>query len=235
MKLHTCILGIVTVVALFGFQSSTFAAVGGPVCFVPVDYPTIQAAVNDAGCTTINVAAGTYTEHVAVNRAVILNGANMGVVGNGVRGAESIVDGTDTGAPFAITANNVTIDGFKIINGSNGGLDSGIWSQTGTQNSSIKNNIITANDFGVWAQCGAACSIANNLFDGNNKPGSGSGSASISADNTTGLTKRAMNSRTILPEIPYYCKLSAQEHIPMRLSRTTIFTTTPIPTCTFSV
>jgi hypothetical protein len=38
----------------------------------------------------------------------------------------------------------------------------------------------------VWAQCGGNCLIEGNLFDGNNKPGPGSGS--ISADSTTGLT-----------------------------------------------
>jgi|GEM_PF-1833182 hypothetical protein len=160
----------------------------GPVCTVPGDYATIQLAVNNVNCTTINVAAGVYAEHVAVNHSVILNGANVGVAGNGTRVAESIVDGTDTGAPFAITANGVTINGFTVKNGSNGGLDAGIWSQTGTQNSSILNNIITQNDFGIWAQCGGTCLIQANLFDGNNKPGSGSGSASISADSTTGLT-----------------------------------------------
>jgi hypothetical protein len=150
---------------------------------------TINAAVAKAPTNgTVYVAAGTYPEHVAVNKSVTFKGANVGVAGNGSRGAESIVDGTDTGAPFAITANGVTINGFTIKNGSNGGLDSGIWSQTGTQNSSILNNIITGNDFGVWAQCGGTCLIQNNLFDGNNKPGSGSGSASISADSTTGLT-----------------------------------------------
>lgn len=162
-------------------------AIGGPVCNVPADYATIQAAVIDAGCTTINVAAGTYAEQVAVNRAVVINGANAGIPGNGVRGAESIVDGGNTGTPFVITANNVTINGFTVQNGSNGGFFSGIWSQTGTQNSSIINNIVTQNAIGVWAQCGGNCLVQDNLFDSNNQPGP-SGGAGISADTTTGLT-----------------------------------------------
>ncbi len=150
---------------------------------------TIQAAVNKAVAgDTITVAAGTYAEHVAVNKSLTINGANVGVAGNVARGAESIVDGTDTDAPFAITANNVTIDGFTIKNGSNGGFDSGIWSQAGTQDSIIRNNIITANAFGIWAECGGNCLIQANLFDGNNKAGTGAGTHSISADATTGLT-----------------------------------------------
>jgi len=41
------------------------ATVGGPTCDVPADYATIQLAVNDPGCTTIDVAPGLslLTEH----------------------------------------------------------------------------------------------------------------------------------------------------------------------------
>lgn len=152
-------------------------------------FTTIQAAVNAAvGGDTIQVTAGTYPEHVTVNKSLTINGKQVGVDARTRAGAESIVDGTDTGTPFAITANNVTINGFIITNGSNGSLNSGIWSQTGTLNSKILNNIITQNGIGVWAQCGGSCLIQGNLFNGNNKPGAGSGSASISADRTIGLT-----------------------------------------------
>lgn len=187
MKRFTSVLVSSAVATAFLVPLLAFAVFGGPVCNVPADYATIQAAVNDAGCTTINVAAGTYAEHVAVNRAVVLNGANAGTIGSSTsRVAESIVDGSDTDAAFAITANDVTINGFTVKDGSNGGFFSGIWSQTGTQNSSIVNNIITQNGFGVWAQCGGNCLIQANLFDGNNKPNS-PGSGDISADSTTGL------------------------------------------------
>jgi len=149
---------------------------------------TIQAAVNKAGAgDTVHVAAGTYAEHVAVNKSLTINGANVGVAGNGVRNPESIVDGSNTDAAFAITTNNVTIDGFKVQNGSNGSYFSGIWSQTGTLNSKIQNNIITGNAIGVWAQCGGNCLIEANLFDSNNQSGPSGGSA-IGADNTSGLT-----------------------------------------------
>lgn len=176
-----------------GLSLATFGTAHAaiPNCTVGVgkDYLTIQAAVNEPACTTITVDPGIYAEHVTVNRAVVLNGAYAGTAGNsGSRVAESIVSGSDTDAAFAITANNVTIDGFTVENGSNGGFDAGIWSQTGTQNSTIKNNIITSNAFGIWAQCGGTCLIQDNLFNGNNKPGTGAGSASVSADSTTGLT-----------------------------------------------
>ncbi len=65
------------------------ARAAGPVCTVGAsgaDYTTIQAAVNDGGCATINVAAGTYVENVLVNRAVTINGA-------GPRSGATVVDG----------------------------------------------------------------------------------------------------------------------------------------------
>ena len=176
----------VAIASILAFALPVVAA--GPVCSVPGDYATIQGAVNDLGCATINVAAGTYTEQVAVNRSITINGANAGIAGNGVRVPESIVNGADSSTPFVITADNVTINGFTVENGSNGGYDAGIWSQTGTMNLNILNNIVTGNAFGVWAQCGGSCLIENNLFDGNNKFGTGAGSASISADSTNGLT-----------------------------------------------
>src|SRR5207249_1190925 len=55
------------------------ATVGGPTCDVPADYATIQLAVNDPGCTTIDVAAGLYPETVTIPRTLTLNGAQANV------------------------------------------------------------------------------------------------------------------------------------------------------------
>ena len=94
---------------IFG-GSKTKASVGGPTCNVPADYATIQAAVNDAGCTTINVSPGTYAENVSIPRAVTLRGPNAGTSGAGVRGAEANV------SSLFITAGNVIVDGFSFFN-----------------------------------------------------------------------------------------------------------------------
>src|SRR5258708_531479 len=99
--------------ALVGVSGGTAgAAVGGPLCNVPTDYPTIQGAVSDPGCTTVNVAAGTYNEQVTITHSLTLNGANQGVDARGSRGAESVI--TNACGPVVLQADNVTIDGFTV-------------------------------------------------------------------------------------------------------------------------
>jgi hypothetical protein len=100
-------------VMMFG-GSTTQAAVGGPNCFVPTDYSTIQAAVNAPGCSTINVAPGPYTENVSIPRSLTLNGAQHGRDARGRSGAESTINGAG-GPNITITANNVNVDGFTLL------------------------------------------------------------------------------------------------------------------------
>jgi len=88
---------------------------------------------------TIDVAAGTYNEHLVVDKAgVTINGANAGISGNGVRGAETLINPMSPG--FTVTADNVTIDGMSIANalGANG---YGLY-VTGANNVTLKNNVI---------------------------------------------------------------------------------------------
>jgi hypothetical protein len=60
-------------------------------CAVPSQRPTIQSAIDDPICTTIQVSAGTYHEILAVTRSIIIIGTgppilrgNIGVRGSGV-------------------------------------------------------------------------------------------------------------------------------------------------------
>lgn len=68
----------------------------------------------------VNVAAGTYNEAVKVNKAVTLTGANAGIHGNSVRGAESKIAASSGANGLTVTASNVTIDGFEVAGGNNG-------------------------------------------------------------------------------------------------------------------
>lgn len=105
---------------------------------------SIQSAINAAGTLdghTIAASAGTYVENVTVNKELTLQGPNVGTAGNAARVAEAIIDG-DTGTAVAISADNVTLDGFNII-GSTGvtlGNNSG---------AVIQNNLIETDDLGV--------------------------------------------------------------------------------------
>lgn len=96
------------------------ATVGGPTCNVPADYPTIQAALNDAACSTINVAAGTYVENDTIRRTVTLNGAQAGVDARGRVASEATV------TPLVVATATLTlqtgsrrsiIDGFTFLGG----------------------------------------------------------------------------------------------------------------------
>jgi hypothetical protein len=56
---------------------SAWAAAGAhtqTVCAVPGDHATIQAAVNDLACETVNLGAGTFYESVTISRTVTLQG-----------------------------------------------------------------------------------------------------------------------------------------------------------------
>ena len=83
------------------------AAAAGATCTVNgaggAQFTTIQAAVDDLTCTQINVAGGTYNEHVTITRSVSITGAGA---------ASTIVDGTNNGRVFTISDDN---DLFSVV------------------------------------------------------------------------------------------------------------------------
>src|SRR5215510_13935477 len=72
--------------------------------------PTIQDAIEAAVAgDTIRIAAGTYSGHVDINKDVTPEGANHGIAGNGVRGAETVITGG-----MKISADGASVDGVTI-------------------------------------------------------------------------------------------------------------------------
>ncbi len=75
------------------------------VCTVPsVSYPTVGAAVRDGACATIQLAAGSYEENVAVSRDLELTGAGAEL--SIVAGALSV-----SGATTDVTFAGLSLDG----------------------------------------------------------------------------------------------------------------------------
>jgi hypothetical protein len=135
---------------------------------VPGDYPTIQAAIDDAADgDTVLVAPGTYFERLVIaGKAVLLRSAEGP--------ATTIIDGGDSGA--VITVNNVTregtlLEGFTIRNG-NDYWGAGITLEFGGS-PTIRGNWFLDN-YGAIGGFGAAIGgngasplIDSNYFEGN--------------------------------------------------------------------
>jgi len=138
-------LALSLVLGLMMFRGDkTKAAVGGPICNVPTDYPTIQAAVNDPGCVTINVAPGAYSENVIIPRSLTLNGAQAGVDARGRVAPESVVTGANpigANPVISIQAANVKVDGFTLKNPITQFAAIGLAVKTAGNNAVITNNI----------------------------------------------------------------------------------------------
>jgi hypothetical protein len=132
--------------AAFTFHASTTSAAA---CSVPSPaYPTIQSAVDDPVCTTINVAPGVYLENVTINRSLTLNGAQVSQpfamrISGGP--AESTLQGANpTGSMpvILINAPNVTVDGFTIKNSVTANAAIGIDIKAISNDAIIRSNII---------------------------------------------------------------------------------------------
>ena len=75
------------------------------VCTVPtLAYPSIQAAVNDAACTEITLAAQDFAESVAVSRSLVLGGDSSSTT-------TIVGQVTVTGGTTEVTLQDLKVDG----------------------------------------------------------------------------------------------------------------------------
>jgi len=123
------------------------------------NYDTIQAAI-DAPQTLnghkISVDAGTYYEHVVVNKALSLIGENR---------STTIIDGNGTGTVVKLDANNTVVSGFAVRNGDYGVLIS-------SDRNNISDNTITDNKWdGLFASGSDYNNISNNIISNNTEYG----------------------------------------------------------------
>lgn len=121
------------------------------------DYTSIQDAINNANPgDVIEVCSGTYYENVVVNKPVILRGVDTG-------GGKPVVDASRIGNAITITADGVAVDGFVVKN--SGKYYSGIWIES--DNTTISNNNISDNWFGIWVIYSSYNTIYNNTIENN--------------------------------------------------------------------
>ncbi len=120
-----------------------------------LDYETIQAAID--ALETLNghriaVDAGTYYEHVVVNKSVSLVGENS---------KTTIIDGSSTGVVVNITANNVNLTGLTIQNSGSTYQSCGVL--VSSSGSTIShNNVANNNADGIYL---LPSSSSNNIYE----------------------------------------------------------------------
>ncbi len=154
-----------------------------PNSFTPATLtPNIQRAVNAAvAADTLHAAAGLYPNNVNVNKALNLEGANAGVPGAGVRGAESIIrtNGNQLAVVAVTGASNVTLNGFyldgddplvtggPLFSGDDANVQYAVRPTGVVSNLTMTNNIATKVAIGIRGDTnpGQGNVISNNWFD----------------------------------------------------------------------
>jgi len=117
--------------------------------WVPDNYTTIQEAIDMANeGEIILVKAGTYYEHIIVNKPLSLVGENK---------QDTIIDGSGAETVVNIIASNITLSGFTI---QNGGLGIYLW---GSSNNFLSGNDVSNNGHGIYLSYSG-----DNVVSGNN-------------------------------------------------------------------
>ena len=114
----------------------------------PVDATTVQGGIVAAAASqTVFVCPGTYTENIAVNKSITLQGANVGTAGNGTRATESLIKAASAAPVVTVQSDGVTLDGFRIDAATGGGAQSNVGvligdGSEGQNNVTVQNTIV---------------------------------------------------------------------------------------------
>ncbi|RYG23632.1 MAG: nitrous oxide reductase family maturation protein NosD, partial [Chitinophagaceae bacterium] len=124
-------------------------------------FKTIKAALAAAkDGDTVEVEAGLYKEqNIIIDKQIVFKGIG-----------HPVLDGEKKYEVISIKANNVVIDGFKVIrSGVSSIVDMGGIKVYDAEGVVVKNNIIEETFFGIYIQYGKNCSIINNKMVSSNK------------------------------------------------------------------
>lgn len=148
---------VVILLILSGVQLFEHVGAESNILTVPDDFPTIQEAVNNAiDGDTVFIRAGTYYEHVVINKTLSLIGENR---------TTTIVDGNRVGVVVNVARNGVVVSGLTVrrsgsIYWENAGIFLG-----NVENCSISDNILTENSFaGLELSYSRSCNVFGNSF-----------------------------------------------------------------------
>ncbi len=132
---------------------------------VPDDYPTINAALQNAtDGDTIFVKAGAYNERLVIDKAVTLLGEDK---------ESTIINGTNRGTVLLVKHDNVTISGFTVIYDQSPNSPKGIWMWStrligihllSAKYCSIAGNKIMDCGGGIWLYDSSRNTIADNYL-----------------------------------------------------------------------
>ena len=119
---------------------------------------TIQAAIDAAlPGDTISIPAGTYTEHLTVNKSLTFIGAGAG---------STIVDGGNTDSVFSITSGDVSISDLTVQRGNSSSSGGGIYAAGQLTLTNVAVLSSTAGN-GGGAYAGGAATLSGGLFQNN--------------------------------------------------------------------
>jgi parallel beta-helix repeat protein len=107
---------------------------------------------------TVHVANGRYYEHVAIDKTIHLIGEDR---------LNTIIDGSGMGEILYIAADDVSIRGFMICNGSTVSAIAGIYTYYYSDRLTISDNIITTNYWGLQLHRSHESTISNNIITAN--------------------------------------------------------------------
>jgi len=148
-------LAVSTVFLLSLFSIARFElAFSSKTIVVPTDFPTIQAAINNASDgDTIFVFNGTYSENIVVNKTVMLVGEDRNT---------TIIDGDGNGFAINVKSDNVLVRGFTIRNSG-----SDIVQVFDFDNCNLTGNTVTDGSVGVDLLNAKGSHIGNNTISNN--------------------------------------------------------------------
>jgi parallel beta-helix repeat protein len=143
---------------------------------VPLDAPTIQQAIDAARKgDTVRVSQGTYFENITLKENVILEGGwNTDFSSRDIAAHETVLDGIEKPGWVVFGADNATLDGFTVTNGTVKKVgDDEVGAGVHCKNTSpiITNNIIKVNaPAGIYCE-GGTVRIQNNIISDNAEAG----------------------------------------------------------------